>query len=423
MKISNPSSSVRAAALNPFVVMVVVTVMYIVKAMCKITMGTKINSPMVAGDGWHNVADIVEALAVIAVIFVARLPSSKDYPFGRKNIEFFTKLLIGAGLALMSVRFAVSSLVGLLSLSPGVDQAVRAVLPLPAHEPLIMSAGTFPWIVGITASSVLLSLVVSRYQIFVGKQSGHASLVADGEETASDGRIELVVLLGVLGEYLFHAAWIEYPLGLVVAFLIGRTGVELFLDGWRVLLQHSIGSDHEEAVRALCLRTAGVVEVSRLKTFRVGPTAVCMITVVSRHNNGACSYIKYGITHAVKAYLLENDFKGCEIEIEIKQPDAEFHRVAFALLKDRPGAVIAPTLSAATHLVICDVEHGNVVRATEEPQPEDPVAMLREKRVRSLYVLKTDATEAGKLKNRGITIIAAPSYVPAVMGLAVPERR
>lgn len=410
------SSRLRAAALNPFVVMGVVIVMYVAKALCKITMGNSINSPMVAGDGWHNVADIFEALAVVAVIFVARMPSSKEYPFGRKNIEFFTKLLIGGGLAFMAVRFAVSSVVGLLAMVPSVDQAVRAIVPLPVHEPLIMSSGTFPWIVGITAGSMLLSLFVSRYQIFVGKQSGHASLVADGEETASDGRIELVVLLGVLAEYLFHAAWIEYPLGLVVAFLIGRTGIELFLDGWRVLLQHSIGGEHEEAIRSLCARTPGVMDISRLKTFRVGPTAVCMLTVVTRHNNGACEYIKYGITHAVNEYLLDNDFKGCEIDIEFKQPDAEFHRVAYAIVQDAAGSVIAPTLTSATHLVVCDVEHGKVKRATQEPLPADPAGMLVEKRVITLFVLKKDG-DVDALYDHGIDVVAAPSYLPAVMGL------
>jgi cation diffusion facilitator family transporter len=407
----------REALRNPFFVMGVVILMYVIKATLKITVGTRINSPMIAGDGWHNLADIFEALAVIAVIFVARMPSSAEYPFGRKNIEFFTKLLIGAGLGFMAVRFAVSSVVGLLALWPEADEAVRSLLPLPAHEPLIMNHATFPWVVGITAGSVLLSVLVSRYQIFVGKHTGHASLVADGEETASDGRIEAVVLLGVLGEYVFQAAWIEYPLGLVVAFLIGRTGAELFLDGWRVLLQHSIGTEHEAAIRSLCARTPGVIDIARLKTFRVGPTAVCMLTVVTRHNNGACAHIKYGIEHAVREYILEQDFQCCEIDIEFRQPDPQRHRVAYGVVKSDLGAVIAPTLGSATHLAICDVEHGKVVRATLEPQPADPVQMLVTKRVVRLYLLDQAEHELPALVSRGIDIVAAPSYLPSVMGL------
>jgi len=165
---------------NPYAVMGIVIAMYIVKATLKITIGTDINSPMIAGDGFHNVADIAEALAIIAVIFVAKLPTGNEYPLGRKNIEFFSSLAIGVGLLSLSVKFALASIVGLLSYFPALDTMARTLLTLPVHEPLLMDWQTFPWVVGITAGSAILSLLVSRYQMFVGKAAGHASLVADG---------------------------------------------------------------------------------------------------------------------------------------------------------------------------------------------------------------------------------------------------
>ena len=223
---------------NPIFVMVIVAAMYIIKSIVKVTLGTAINSPMLTGDGLHNIADIFEALAVILVIKVSMRPPSEKYAYGRKNIEFVSAGAIGLVLTGMSALFAVKSVTGMLASFPNLDTAVRGFIPLPAFEPLVMSASHFPWVVAVTAGSVVLSYFVSRYQIGVGKRTGHDSLIADGEETASDGRIELVALVGVLAEYFFHAPWIEYPLGIVIAFLIFRTGKELWLKAWHVLNLH-----------------------------------------------------------------------------------------------------------------------------------------------------------------------------------------
>ncbi|MGD9682973.1 MAG: cation diffusion facilitator family transporter [Candidatus Obscuribacterales bacterium] len=341
---------------NPFFVMGLVLFMYAVKAAVKITLGSSINSPMIEGDGFHNLADILEALAVMAVIYVSKLPSSDEYPFGRKNIEFFASLAIGIGLLALSLQFASRSIGGMLFYFPTLDQAVRSVLPLPAHEPLVMDPGTFPVVLGISLVSVVLSVVVSRYQIAVGRSSGHASLVADGEETASDSRIEFVTLGGILAEYAFDAPYLEYPLGLLVAFLIARTGWELFSRAWKVLLQHSLGAERETEIRKLCLMVPGVVDLASLKTFQVGQTAVVMVTVVTRRGSGPTAFMKYGLEHIVQSYLLGDEFKECELSVKFQKPSPERYRVAYAVsMGESHQVTVAASLRGASHLVICDV--------------------------------------------------------------------
>ncbi len=431
--------ALRKQLASPFVTMWLVVLMYVVKAIVKISLGQSINSPMIAGDGFHNVADILEALAILAVIFVARRPANNDYPFGKKNIEFFTSLAIGLVLLLLSFQFAMKSLVGLLSYAPAFEATLRSFLPLPHFEPLVMSPGTFPWVVGVTAGSVILSLIVSRYQIAVGKKSGHASLIADGEETASDGRIEMITLAGVLGEYFFHIAWLEYPLGLLVAGVIAHTGWELFQSGYRVLLQHSIGKEHEAELRKRCLDVHGVNSVESLKTFQVGQMAVCMLVVTTRHTADTVNFIKYGIEHHVREYLLGNDFKECEIHIKFQKPDPERHRVAYAIVYQDRRFTIASSLTEATHILVCDVEMGTVVRTRRETKPEDLQAFLARKRILKLYVcsdkpastavacetqttalpLTGDVSQSRSLAAQaGTTIESIPTFQPRLLGLS-----
>lgn len=420
---SNTSVKDRLIAFltNPFGVMSLVVLMYLVKAALKITVGHQINSPMIEGDGYHNLADILEALAVIVVIWVAKRPASSDYPFGKKNVEFFTSLAIGGALLVMAVQFALKSAVGLLALAPSFDQAVRAVLPLPVHEPLVMSTSTLPWVLALTIGSVILSLVVSRYQIAMGKRGGHASMIADGQETASDGRIEIITLIGVVSEYAFNAPWLEYPLGLVVAFAIAHTGYELFQDGLRVLLQHSIGQEHEEEITKRCLAMAGVNKVESLKTFQIGSTAVCILTVTTEHRTGTISHLKYGIEYHIKQYLLDSGFSDCELNVKFEKPEPARHRIAYAVVeKESESAtaalsfVVAPSIAAATHIVVCDLENGMVVRTKQEEKPTDLPAFLDKKRVVRLYLFTADPAQ---LPGSNVAVLSSTSYQAELLGL------
>jgi cation diffusion facilitator family transporter len=410
-------SGVKTLASSPFATMWMVVGMYGFKAVLKIGLGQHINSPMIAGDGFHNLADILEALAVLLVIWISKRPTSDEYPFGKKNVEFFTSLAIGSALLVMSCNFALQSLSGLLAIFPTADQAVRSIVPLPVHHALVMGDDTFGYVVALTLGSVILSFLVSRHQIKVGKKSGHASLIADGEETASDGRIELITLVGVLGEYFFHAPWLEYPLGLLVAAVIAHTGWELFMGGFRVLLQHSIGAEHESEIRKRCLAVVGVDSIANLKTFQIGSTAVCLATIVTEHNTSTIATIKYGLEHALKKYILEAGFKESELHLKFQKPEPQRHRVAFAVVSSDNHLVVSPTLAQSSHIIICDVEHGDIVRSKQEPKPDDLIEFLKRKRVTCLYLFTSTPAPIA-----GVTVASAPSFQAHLVGITPRPR-
>ncbi len=421
-------TKITRALMNPFVVMWLVLVMYVLKSVFKIVIGGMLHSPMIEGDGFHNIADLFEAIAIIVVLFVSKRPNCVDYPYGRKNIEFFASLLIGASLILLAIRFAVTSAVGILSTIPATAQIPSQFSWLPQHEPVVVTAESFPWAIGITAVSVVLSYFVSRYQISVGKATGHVSLVADGEETASDGVLETVTLIGVLAEHFFSARWfgmslafmvpwVEYSLGLLVAVLIARTGWTLFRSAMQVLLQRSLGEEHQKRIEEICLTTPGIEAVTSIRTFRIGHTAVCLASLVSRHNRPTLEHLKYGLNCALRSYLLDGEFKDADIHLKFRYPEPERHRIAYGLTRSQGLLYISPAMKDVTSLLICDMEDNKVVRATEEPMPPDAVALLKLKRVVALCLFAPDDADQTAMAGSSIVIRTSVSYVPAVMGL------
>ncbi|HBK34608.1 hypothetical protein A2239_03340 [Candidatus Uhrbacteria bacterium RIFOXYA2_FULL_40_9] len=424
---------------GPYGVMAIVLVMYFLKVTVKLTVGYYTGSQMITGDGWHNTADIFEALMVVATVMVASRPSDGSYPFGRKNLESLFGLVVGFFLFLMGLSVAGKSVLGItLSLSPllswkTIAQQYFQTEAVPEYN---------WWVALIILVSAILSLVVSRLQIVTGKRSGHESLVADGEETASDGRLEFAVLAGVVGQLLFGWSWLEYPFSLFVAYLMICTAWEIFWKGMDAVLQKSIGAEHEKVMKDLALRLHGVVRISDplidgsvgLKTFRVGPTVIVILKLISDEPLETTYVMKRALATKIVAYLREQGFMDAKYYIRTSPTPALPTRVAYSIVREGAVDVIAPNLIDATHVRICDLEHGVCYRWKDvdigSMSLSERMTLLREKHVSALCEFPSStygtATYLVKCVQDGIILIEniqwlqiqeAPSFNPKVLGI------
>ncbi len=380
--------------------------------LAKVGIGTTIASPMITGDGWHNLADLFQSAAIVWAMAIANRPKSELYHYGRKNIEFLASLFIGMGLIFLSLKFAGQSIAGILSNLPEIEASVRSYVPLPEIEPVRMNDQTFPWAVAVIVISIVLSNISSRLQIGVGKRSGHPIMVAGGEETRSDARIECVTLAAILMEHYWSLAWLEYPFALVVSILIALTGGKLFLAAYRVILHRSIGIEHERVIVEEIMSTPGLLGIKQVKTFQVGHRAVINLTLVTMRDTRVNDVMREGIEPAIKDYVLkQEEFRECEIHIEFQPPEAKWHRVALAVKDDGQTMLIADTFAEASHLIVCTVEslsvngvtNSRIIRHECEPVSSGASDLLREKRVEKLYVFKPQLEPLDLLE--GVTAI------------------
>ncbi|HNH75426.1 MAG TPA: cation transporter, partial [Candidatus Obscuribacter sp.] len=70
----------RERLYNPYTVMWLVVLMYTIKVATKLSAGYLTNSPVFISDGYHNLSDILQAFAVMVVVYMARRPPNTDYP-------------------------------------------------------------------------------------------------------------------------------------------------------------------------------------------------------------------------------------------------------------------------------------------------------------------------------------------------------
>ena len=401
---------------SPYTVMTIVLIMYAVKVVTKLTIGAHVNSPMITGDGYHNVADIFEALLVIAAVAVSRMPPSEKYPFGRKNIESIFSVVVGAGLVLMALRIGWESAKISYLIVGAQFGFVASYTP-----PLKIGTEYLGWVVGVTLGSTLLSVVVGNFQIRAGKAMGHEALTADGKETLSDGRIEFVTFIGIIGEYLFHAPWIEYPFAILVAIVMSRTGIEIFLHGFRALLQRTIGLEHDQAMKEIVRSMPGVADVAELKSFRVGSRAIVIVKVITHADSRARRLIKLGLAKHVTAYLNSHEFSEAEFYVRFDRSDPGRTRRAIAVRSDAEQKMImANSLEDATHLIICDMEFDQISRATVHEVSaltSSIVEFLRMKKSASLLLFSPNPADHLQFQHSGIELVVARSARLSTLGL------
>lgn len=420
---------------NPFFVMGAVVLLLAVKAAIKIFLGMEVNSTMIKGDGVHNIADMVENAVIMVVLVISMRPRSREYSMGRGNTEFFASFVVAIILLGVSFDFIRQSLAGLSQswswLSTFFTLAAAYVSQVPLiGAPIVnflqveqlakpeVAGPLFPYLMAITIGSIVLSRIACHYQIAVAKRTGHAILQAAGEEMKADARIEMVTLVGILGQWLFPGIpALEYLFALAVAVVVGKTAIHLFAEAYQALSARTIGLEIDEHLRKMCIFLPGVMSVVHLGTFRVGPLAVVKVTL-NTMLDGAIPVMTDAIEKQLRQYVVEQGFLECQVDVTFKRPKANRHRVAYAVVCAEDGSLvrIADTSSGATHIAVADIEFEEIDRVTLHAVPADLCGLLETKRV-SVFFVFDEERESASWTSTKVELAATSTYHPAAVGL------
>lgn len=117
--------------------------MNLVLGLVKTSAGWLLHSKALIADGIHSLLDLLSDVAVLFGIFMARRPEDETHLYGHHKFASLSKLLIGAGLAVLSISLVVSAA---LSFNSGQTHAPEAgwaaclaLISLPIKELLFWS--------------------------------------------------------------------------------------------------------------------------------------------------------------------------------------------------------------------------------------------------------------------------------------------
>lgn len=207
------------------------------------------NSIALLGDTFHNFADALTAVPLLAAFALAKRPPNRRYTYGYGRAEDLAGLFV----------------VAMITLSSGVaayEAITRLISPSRVHH---------LWIVAVAAVVGFLgNEVVARYRIRVGRQIGSAALVADGLHARTDGFTSLAVLLGAGGVALGWR-WADPIVGLLITIaILGVLRSAVRQIGAR--LMDAVDPDLVEQAEAAVRSVEGVRHVREMRVRWIGHT-------------------------------------------------------------------------------------------------------------------------------------------------------
>ena len=227
-------------------------------AAAMLSAGSISGSVAIIAMGIDSTVDVFASAAVFAGLRFSER-HTRNFPAGLYKLENLISVLIG-----VMILFTAYELV-----RESIDKIIRSGDELEAAWLVLL----------VMAASTALTLWVARYKRRVGEEENSPSLLADAERSWGDVISGTAVMVGVSLEAL-GVPDMDAIAGLVVALYLAWTGVQVGLEGLKVLLDVSVEEAVLDRAREAAQATPGVREVREVLGRNSGSYRFLTVSVV-----------------------------------------------------------------------------------------------------------------------------------------------
>ncbi|MGH9345686.1 MAG: cation diffusion facilitator family transporter [Vicinamibacterales bacterium] len=190
-----------------------VLVLNLAVAFAKIALGYTTGAVSVLSDGFHSLTDSAANVVALVGVSVAQRPPDQNHPYGHRKYETIASLGILVFLVIVLVEVMTAAF----------DRVRTGAVPK-----------VFPEGIGVMAVTLVVNLIVVRYELGQGRRLKSEVLLADAKHTRSDVLTSGAVIAALVGVSAGYP--ILDPLAaLLVAGFIGRACWEIAQDASRIL--------------------------------------------------------------------------------------------------------------------------------------------------------------------------------------------
>lgn len=233
-------------------------------------------------EAFHTFADFVASLTVFLGLKIAKR-RTRSFPYGLYKVENLLSVFIALVILFTGYEIVLEVI---RSGSVEIENSWYALLSL--------------------AASIIITYVFSRYEKRIGMKTSSPILIADSAHIRADMLSGIIVLIAILSSLIGFQ--IDKIAALVVVGFIAKTGIQILIDGTKVLLDASLDYDTLSRVEKIIANTPQVVGLKDL----------------TGRNSGRFKFIEAEIvikTHDLdKAYLIADQIER-EIKSEIRNID------------------------------------------------------------------------------------------------------
>ena len=220
----------------------------IVLSAFKAFIGIVSNSVAITMDAVNNLSDAMSSIITIVGAKLSAKEPDKKHPFGYGRIEYMSAVVIG-----VIILYA-----GITSLIESVKKILHPETP----------DYTIPALIIVTAA-ILVKILLGLYTKKVGEDVDSDSLVASGKDALNDSIISAATLAAAI-IFLTTGFSIEAYIGVVIAFIIIKTGIETLKETISEILGESISHDFSKEIKHTIRSIDGVMGVYDLVVHNYG---------------------------------------------------------------------------------------------------------------------------------------------------------
>jgi len=217
----------------------------LILSLIKIIGGKLSGSAALTADGIHSLSDLAASFSVLTGIVIAN-KKAKDFPMGLYKVENLVALVSAFAIFFAGYEIAKDVFFG---------------------EP--MKIKNLPIALVAILLTVIITYFYSRWEKKKAIELNSPSLLADAEHVKSDFFTALVVLVGIIGQYLGYPIVEKIAVAIVVYFIF-HSGWEILVDAIKVLLDASVDKETLDEVRKILEKEEMIEKINDIKGRNAG---------------------------------------------------------------------------------------------------------------------------------------------------------
>ncbi len=284
-------------------------------------------SSALIADGVHSLSDVASSLALL-VGFTLSNRKSKNFPYGLYKVENLFSLIVAFAIFFAGYEIG------------------REVLFRPPQQ-----MTSLPLALTVVGISLLVTFFFSRYERNQGQKVNSPGLIADSKHVMTDFYSSLVVIVGVIAQYL-GIFWLLKAVVVVIIGFIFLSGFEILKEAIKVLLDASVDSQTIEQVKEILKRHPEVAKVNSVQGRNSGSYKFLELDI-------AIDIEEFDVAHSFVEHLKKHILDEIEfVEDVVIHFEPAFSQMRIAVLTDGDGN-ICKHFGSCENIVIFTKENGD----------------------------------------------------------------
>jgi cation diffusion facilitator family transporter len=177
--------------------------------------------------------------------------------------------------------------------------------------------------IAVTVVAIAINVAIAWLAIRVAKRTDSVALRAQGFHMLADVWSSVAVLIGLLLVTLTGLVILDAVVGIIVAFLIGKTAWDIMYESIGALMDHKLPDEDETAIREIIAQhSESITCIRSLRTRKSGAERFINLTLVMPHESTIkdahqlCDHLEHHFKHSLSRLDVN-------IHVEPHQPECE----------------------------------------------------------------------------------------------------